>query len=489
MSASPVPIESWTSRSQFAGKRVHFIGIGGSGMSGLARMLMDRGAIITGSDAKPSGLVLKLMERGAQVSREQDGRLVTGDVDLVVRTAAVPDTNAEYQVAVSLGLKVLKYAQLLGYVMKESVGVAVAGTHGKSTTSAMTSYILMKLGADPSFVIGATVPQLGGGSRSGGGEVFVAESCEYDRSFHNLFPRVAVITNIDADHLDVYKDLADIEQSFATFAKLVPAEGRIITLGGSEPVTRAMSGVAAPVDYVEMEQAGAASIGKAGERAKTGRGGGDRWTVRQIESRGAFPAAEIRLNGVKLCEISLSIPGVHNLLNATMAIAACRAAGYDPIQAAAAVESFAGVDRRMTKLGEVNGAVVIDDYGHHPTEVVATLAALKAAYKPRRLVCVFQPHQASRTRALLAEFSAAFADADEVLLPEIYYVRDSEEDRKAVSSKLLAERISAGGTPARFVETYDAAVAAVKAMVGPGDLVVTMGAGPVCEVGEALVGG
>jgi UDP-N-acetylmuramate--alanine ligase len=479
MSASPVAIEQWTTRSQFAGKRVHFIGIGGSGMSGLARMLLDRGAGISGSDQKPGGPVLQLMERGAQVTKDQDGQLLHGGINLVVRTAAIPDTNAEYQAAVRLGLPVVKYAQLLGWVMRESLGVAIAGTHGKSTTSAMTSYALLQLGADPSFVIGATVPQLGGGSRSGGGEVFVAESCEYDRSFHNLFPRVAVITNIDADHLDVYKDLADIEASFATFARLVPSDGRIVSLGGSPAVARAMAaGVSAPVDLVYLDGQPTSPNPR-----------GDNWTIRPIESTTPYPAAEVRLNGVKLCELRLSIPGQHNLLNATMAIAACKAAGYDPILAAAAIEKFTGVDRRMTRMGEVNGATVVDDYGHHPTEVVATLAALRAAYKPKRLFCVFQPHQASRTRALIQEFSTAFKDADEVLLPEIYYVRDSQEDKQAVSSALLAARVTANGTPAHFVATYEAAVNEIRARAQPGDLVVTMGAGPVCEVAQALVSG
>jgi UDP-N-acetylmuramate--alanine ligase len=209
--------------------------------------------------------------------------------------------------------------------------------------------------------------------------------------------------------------------------------------------------------------------------------------VRPIESQRAYPAAEIRLNGLKLCTLELSVPGKHNLLNATMAIAACKAAGFDPILAAGTIAGFTGVDRRMTRMGEVNGATVVDDYGHHPTEVVATLAALRAAYKPSRLVCVFQPHQASRTRALIEEFSTAFGAADEVLLPEIYYVRDTDQDKQAVSSAMLAGRITAAGTPAHFVETYDAAVRQIRATARPGDLVVTMGAGPVCEVAKALV--
>src|SRR5690348_15552238 len=214
--------------SKFAGKRVHFIGIGGSGMSGLARMLLDSGAIVSGSEPRPNAQTMELAKRGVKVSRDQLGELLSRDVDLVVRTAAVRDNNPEFQAARAHGLKTVKYAELLGQVMQERLGVAIAGTHGKSTTTAMTAFALLKCGADPSFVVGGTVPQLGGGSHSGTGRAFVAEACEYDRSFHNLRPRVAIITNIEEDHLDCYKDIEEIIESFRTFARLVPADGLII---------------------------------------------------------------------------------------------------------------------------------------------------------------------------------------------------------------------------------------------------------------------
>src|SRR6266550_8633835 len=222
------------SASRFSGRRVHFIGIGGSGMSGLARMLLDNGAIVTGSELKPNSTTLELTVRGVKIDRDQLGRFLTRDIDLVVRTAAVPDTNIEFAAARKLGIHALKYAELLGQVMAERLGVAVAGTHGKSTTTAMISYALLQCGADPSFVVGGTVPQLGGGSRSGGGKPFVAEACEYDRSFHNLRPKIALITNIEEDHLDCYKDLDEIIDSFRAFAWLLPPDG-VILANGSDP--------------------------------------------------------------------------------------------------------------------------------------------------------------------------------------------------------------------------------------------------------------
>jgi UDP-N-acetylmuramate--alanine ligase len=491
MSSLPVSIPLGVVASQFSGKRVHFIGIGGSGMSGLARILLDAGAMVSGSEPKPTHTTFQLMQMGARVRHEQDGSGLDKSMDLVVRTAAVKDDNPEYVRATELGLEVVKYAQLLGRVMGERLGVAVAGTHGKSTTTAMTAYILTHLGLDPSWVVGGTVPQLGGGSASGKGASFVAEACEYDRSFHNLKPTVAVVTNIDADHLDVYGDIDAIEESFRTFSRLLPAAGgKLITLAGDARVARAfghMSGSGIEVDLV----------GFAGSRGgmEMGAAGGRRWVIEEREGvTGVLPRARVRVTDStgadEVYELRLGVPGRHNLLNATMAVAAAVAVRADVARAFEAVTGFTGVDRRMQVLGSYRGATVVDDYGHHPTEIRATLEALRSRFAPppgRKVYCVFQPHQASRTRLLFEEFAGAFVDADEVLLPEIYYVRDSEEDKKAVSSAKLAEAIKRNGTMARHLGTYEACVEYLMGVAGLGDLVVTMGAGPVCEVARELV--
>lgn len=478
MSSLPASLPFGIVASQFSGKKVHFIGIGGSGMAGLARILTDAGAVVSGSEPKPSHATFQLMQRGVKVSHEQNGSSLTPDINLVVRTAAVKDDNPEYKRAVELGLKTMKYAQLLGAVMGERKGVAIAGTHGKSTTTAMTALILTQLGHDPSWVVGGTVPQLGGGSSSGSGDAFVAEACEYDRSFHNLRPTVAVVTNIDADHLDCYADLNAIVESFQTFVRLLPTRnGRLITLAGDPNTTRAFGRFNIPMDLVGFTSA-FQGVDANPERT--------RWQVKVTSTEGSFPSAKVTIDGKGTFDLKLSVAGRHNLLNATMAVAAAHSVGADLASAFAAVGNFTGVDRRMQVLGTHNGATLVDDYGHHPTEIRATLDALRTRFKPRKLYCVFQPHQASRTRLLFSEFAAAFSDADEVLLPDIYFVRDSEEDKKAVHSSKLADAVRHNGVNAHYLPTFPECVAFLKQHIGPGDLVVTMGAGPICEVNKEL---
>src|SRR5437016_1859004 len=236
--------------SRFAGKKVHFIGIAGCGMAGLARMLLDAGAVVTGSDPTPNEQSFDLSKRGAKISRTQFGGLLDESVDLVVRTAAVPDSNPEFLKAKLLKLPTIKYAQLLGQIMQERFAIAVAGTHGKTTTTSLIAHALMQCGVEPSFVIGGTVPQLGGSSRSGSGKSFVVEACEYDRSFHNLHPTVCLITNIEADHLDCYKDLDDIIASFRQFASLVPDDGLILANGQDPNVARAVSDLGRKVETI-----------------------------------------------------------------------------------------------------------------------------------------------------------------------------------------------------------------------------------------------
>jgi UDP-N-acetylmuramate--alanine ligase len=457
------------SASRFTGRRVHFIGIGGSGMSGLARMLLDNGAIVTGSEPNPNAQTFDLTKRGAKISRDQVGELLSKEIDLVVRTAAVPDGNREFIAAKALGIPSIKYAEMLGQVMAERFGVAVAGTHGKSTTTAMISYGLLKCGGDPSFVVGGTVPQLGGGSRSGASNLFVAEACEYDRSYHNLRPRVALVMNIEEDHLDCYKDIDDIVTSFRAFVALVPADGLIVANGADENVERVLAGQRARVERV-------------------GIGDGFDWSTTPTGIQNGCHCGEIKHNGKVVGKLKLSVAGEHNLYNATMAVAACAACGIEPHLAADAISGFTGVDRRMSRVGTYKGATVVDDYGHHPTEIRATLAALRERYTPGRLFCVFQPHQHSRTRFLLDDFATAFTAADETICPDIYFVRDSEAEKQSVSTQDLVDRVNNNGQHARHIPEFKAIVEQLKREVREGDLVVTMGAGNVWEIGRDLVG-
>jgi UDP-N-acetylmuramate--alanine ligase len=470
--------------SRFAGVRIHFIGIGGCGVSGLARMLLDAGAIVTGSEPKPNALTFDLVQRGVKISRDQMGELLVPKPDLVVRSAAVPDWNLEYKAALHQGVKAIKYAQMLGEVMTERFGIAVAGAHGKSTTTAMIGYALLRCGADPSVVVGGTVPQLEGGSRSGTGKHFVVEACEFDRSFHHLHPAGAVITNLDEEHFETYPGgIAEVIESFRVFAKLVPTEGWIIANGQDARAGLALEGAAAAVQWV----------GVIDEAREPGVSGGPStalsWIARVLPNEKGCPCAELIHDGRRVGMLRLSIPGRHNLFNATMAVAACVAAGIDPAEAAAAVGEFTGVDRRMTEKGQYNGAIVLDDYGHHPTEIVATLEAIREKYNPSRLFCVFQPHQHSRTRYLLNDFAAAFSAATETIVPDIYFVRDSEAERERITSAELVERIIDHGQDARHISHLHLIAPYLREKLREGDVVVTMGAGNVWEIAQELVAG
>ncbi len=460
------------STSRFAGKRVHFVGIGGCGMSGLARMLLDDGAIVTGSEPRPNPQTFALVNAGAKISRGQTGELLSAETDLVVRTAAVPDTNREWSAALEQHLPGMKYAQLLGEVMAERFGIAVAGTHGKSTTTAMIAYALLRCGADPSFVVGGTVPQLGGGSRSGSGSAFVAEACEFDRSFHHLRPRVAMLLNVEEDHLDCYTDLSEIIASFRRFAELVPKGGLVLANGEDINVATALVDLDVTVETVGLD-------------------GDHTWSTKPMGLSHGCYRGEVSHSGRPVAELVLSVAGRHNLFNATMAVAACAAYGVSPDRAAEALRTFTGVDRRMSEVGRVgratDGAIVVDDYGHHPTEIRATLGALRERYQPKRLLCVFQPHQHSRTRFLLEDFAASFAGADETIVPDIYFVRDSESERHLVSSDELVARIEQAGQRALHLPDFADIVRHLRAEARPGDLVVTMGAGNVWEIGRDLV--
>jgi UDP-N-acetylmuramate--alanine ligase len=400
------------------------------------------------------------------------GELLHKDIDLVVRTAAVPDSNTEFMAAKKLGLPTIKYAQLLGEIMQERMAIAVCGSHGKSTTTAMISHALLQCGADPSFVVGGTVPQLGGSSRSGQGQSFVVEACEYDRSFHNLHPTVCLITNIEADHLDCYKDLNDIIFSFRHFATLVPSGGLIIANGQDKNVAKAISALDVPIEYVGLS--GGTPVNKL------------TWETVQVEAKNGCPCGSVFYKGQQVATLQLSVPGVHNLYNATAALAACRVAGVDLKKAAEALSSFTGVDRRMTLVGAYKGATIVDDYGHHPTEIAATVKALKEKYKPTRVICVFQPHQHSRTRTLLDEFATCFHGATQTLIADIYAVRDSEEEKRLTTSKTLVDRVTQAGANALHLPTFPQIVEFLKQNARSGDLILTIGAGNVFEIAHEL---
>jgi len=458
-----------------AGQRAHFVGIGGCGMSGLARMARQAGALCTGSDLAASAVVDALRQDGFDIALEQTAATVPAELDLMVVSAAIQADHLEIVEAKRRGVTVLKYAELLGRLMVGRTGVAIAGTHGKSTTTSLLAHVLIECGLDPSFIVGANCLQIGGGSRVGQNDLLVAEACEYDRSFHNLHPTHAVILNIEEDHLDVYGSLDQIVEAFRQFATQVQAGGWLLVNHEMPHRMTVASGLDCQVQ----------TIGFAPQAD---------WHVQIIDdpdSSASKPTVSLDHAGRTVGQWTCSMPGEHMAYNAAAAAVTAHKLGADWQSICQAIASFQGLDRRMQLLGtcQVEGGqvTIVDDYGHHPTEVDTTLRALRRHYRPGRLVCLFQPHQHSRTRFLMEQFATSFSQADIVIVPHIYFVRDSEQERHAVKAGDLVDRLRSQGRQAMHVYPFEAIVEQLQLIARGGDLVVTMGAGDVWKVADALV--
>ncbi len=447
-----------------ASDKVHLVGIGGCGMAGLAHLLQERGCQVTGSDLSTSPRLERLAQSGVRVALGQHPDHVDPESKAVIVSAAVQADNPEVQRAERLHIPVKRYSRVVGELMAEVRGIAVAGTHGKTTTSSLVAQLLHEAGLDPSFLIGGEVPSLGGGAHWGRGRMFVAEACEYARSFLDLNPTVIIITNLEADHLDYYASLAEIVDAFRQFVDRLPDGGLLV----------------APREVIPLLQPRPTI-----RKLSVGIGGGA-LAATGLRRRGTRYVYRALLHGQDLGAFSLAVPGRHNVLNALVATGAALAAGVDPDQIRRALPRFTGAGRRLEKLGTFAGVTIFDDYAHHPTEVRATLAALGDGFPGRRLHAVFQPHQASRTRLFLEDFAVAFSSGVEVTIPDIYLARDSDQDVASVSSGDLVERIRARGGRAHYVPELEGVVDRLESAVQAGDLVVTMGAGNVNRVAHDL---
>ena len=459
-------------KSNLVGKRFHFIGAGGIGMSGLARLLVKNQAIVTGSDRMRSSVTDSLCRIGANIKLGHSPNNLGPETDAVVISAAIKDDNPELRLARNQGCKIYKYAQMLGELMNRYDGIAVAGTHGKSTTSGWLTYLLKQAGIGVNFIVGAHICQLGSSSGVGDSEYFVAEACEYDRSFLNLEPKIACILNIEQDHLDYYKDENEIVEAFAQFALGAKSGGVLIANGQDRNLTKILIDHRSPgnENLVRCETFG-------------------------LDKNCSFYADNVRLshglydfdlyhNGELLGETKISLPGRHNILNALAVVAMAVNLGLPCQQILELLPSFTGMDRRLMLKGLVGQITVLDDYAHHPTEIRATLGAIRQRYQPKRIWCIFQPHQYSRTRFLLDDFAESFKLADVIIVPEIYFVRDSESAKKEINSQILVERIQANGTDAVFIDSFEAICDYLQENVTAGDLVVTMGAGDIWKVAD-----
>lgn len=437
-------------------------------MRALGELLMMRGAVVSGSDSVPSAILDSLAVHGATVTVGQQAENIPSDCDLVVYSAAIHQANPELLGAEQSGCEVIKYSLMLGRLMSEAEGVAIAGTHGKSTTTAMVAYALTSADKNPSFVVGATCDQLGGPSGVGQGKHFVVEACEYDRSFLNLSPTLAAILNIEEDHLDCYENLDAIIEAFRAFAAKVPPHGLLVVNGEDRSVASAVRAVSADVQTFGLDE------------HCTWRGSN------LTADRGRF-RFDVLVGGRKFCRIALQIPGLHHVYNALAATAMLFQAGLSPEQIADAIGSFEGIERRMTVKAQLGGVTVVDDYAHHPTEIQVTLRAASEFFSPRRIWCVFQPHQHSRTRFLLKDFARSFGLADKIIVPKIYFVRDSEREKEHICAEDLVSQIRLNGGDAVFLPTFELITEHLKESLAPGDLVITMGAGDVWKVADEIV--
>ncbi|MCI0498142.1 MAG: UDP-N-acetylmuramate--L-alanine ligase [Planctomycetales bacterium] len=452
------------------GKKYHFIGIGGIGTSGLAKVLMKNGAVISGSDMSDSPVIEQLCAHGAAVTLGHSPDNIPPDTNEVVISAAITGANPELARASELGLPIYKYSEMLGLLFDTYTGIAVAGTHGKSTTSGWLSWIFDKTGKKPNFIVGADIPQLGGSSGVGNGRLFVAEACEYDRSFLNLHPKIGVVLNIEQDHLDYYRDEDEIVDAFADFAAQTDLNGVLIANGQDKNVARILRRFKTGPKIITFGLEAFCDI-----------------SARNLELTNGCYEFDVCQNNALLGRIRIGLPGQHNVLNALAVIAAAMAAGLDFATLQKELGGFTGIDRRLMLKAKIDEITILDDYAHHPTEIRASLKAIREKYAPRRLWCLFQPHQYSRTRFLLDDFAESFKLADITIVPEIYFVRDTAESKSKVSAETLVERIGQHQCQALFIRDFAGIVDHLKEHVTDGDLVVTMGAGTIWKAADEYI--
>lgn len=447
------------------GRHIHLVGIGGIGLSAIARVLCGWGYRVSGSDRQPSALTRTLAAEGITVYEGHDMANVSG-ADVVVVSSAVPDDNPEIIASKARGLPVVKRDQFLGELTAGKKTLAVAGAHGKTTTSAMLAWILMETGRDPTFIVGGVLQNLGTNARAGNGPHFVIEADEYDRAFLGLRPQVAIVTTLEHDHPDCYPSFEDMRQAFAEFADRVVDGGQLIVCGEDKEAQNLGQFLDRP--EIEIQTYGLSQEWN--------------WWAQgtQLGDRAAF---DVWHDGEFLGPCALQVPGRHNVLNALAALAASHMAGVPFGPAAAALTRFRGTERRFEIKGQVEGITVVDDYAHHPTEIQTTLEAAQIKYPGRAIWAVFQPHTYSRTAALLDDFCDAFGAADHVLVTDIYAAR--EQDTLGISGEDIVTQMN--HPDARYTAAMNEAIELLLGHAQSGDVIITMGAGDGYLIGERVL--
>lgn len=446
-----------------------FVGIGGIGMSGLAKILLKEGKQVSGSDIIQNNITRDLEKLGAKVYLGHDAKNIE-DSEAVIISAAIKD-NPEIGETKKKKLPIYRRSELLGALMASKKGIAISGTHGKTTTSTMISMILEKAGFDPTIVVGGEVKNIGVNAKHGKGEYFVAEACEYERSLLDIHPYISIITNIEADHLDTYKDLDDIIETFKKFVSQTDEKGFLVVSADDFNISK----------VTENYEGEVITFGISDESAI--------WKARNIAIKEGITFFSVYKREQRIGDFSLKIPGAHNILNALAAIALASKLEIKLGITKEVLSEFEGVNRRFQIKGVENNITVIDDYGHHPTEVKATLEGLRSIYpdRSRKVWCVFQPHQYSRTKFLLNDFARSFTETDTVIIPDIYAVRDTEEDIKSVNSEVLVDEINKLQKKAIYLKTFEEIVDFLSNNVKSDDIIITIGAGPVYKVGEMFL--
>lgn len=453
---------------------LHLIGVGGVGMSGLARILLARGIDVSGSDAKPSRELDALRALGAVTFVGHDAAHITqnelGPIRLVVISSAIRNTNVELVAAQNLGIPIISRAELLAQLMSGFRSIAISGTHGKTTTTSMMTVALQHLGLDPSFAIGGSLNETGANAHQGTGDFFVAEADESDGSFLRYHPEIAVVTNIELDHMDFYPTLESFERAFEEFAQTV--EDALIVCSDDAGVRRLIS-------HFESDSTAKPRFITYGQNSDAD------LRVSEIENLTGGMRAQLHLHGKALGSLSTNIPGLHNVLNATAVVLVGLHLGLDFPELAAGIQTYSGTRRRFDLRGSEAGVRVIDDYAHHPTEIRATIEAARQVLGDGRLIVIFQPHRYSRTAALAAEFAQALALADDVTVLEVYSA--GEDPIPGVSGRTISNAIDPSGVRARFEPSFADAATNVSARCQPGDLLLTLGAGDVTMLAPAVL--
>jgi UDP-N-acetylmuramate--alanine ligase len=456
--------------------RVHFIGIGGSGLSAIARLLKESGYEVTGSDRTLSSFALDLQKEGVMVYVGHHPRNVSG-ADIVIRSSAVADDNPEVVAAIQKDIPVFKRADFLGRLMSEKTGIAVAGTHGKTTTTAMIAWTLSAMNRDPSFIVGGTLNNLKVNARAGKGNHFVIEADEYDRMFLGLKPQIEVVTNLEHDHPDCYPTFEDMYSAFLSFVDLLPPDGTLIASAEDE-------GAATLITHARRKGLSVISYGVQSEMTINS----PQWMQARKpmpNQRGGFDFSAMTNMGMTaatVMDVSLRVPGEHNVRNALAALSVMAVLGLPLQEAADALSQFTGTGRRFEVRGEAKGVTVIDDYAHHPTEIRATLAGAKARYPGRHIWAVWQPHTYSRTQTLFVEFSRAFSDADQVLVTEIYASREAKQEFSS------AEVVSAmPHSSARYTGSLEDTTKYLLKHLRSGDVLLVLSAGDADQVSAEVL--